>query len=46
MCILFYFADCFGQLDLEMSKWILDGKDESDLISDSELQGGSPACVD
>jgi hypothetical protein len=24
-------------------KWgILDGKDESDLLSDSELQGGSP----
>jgi hypothetical protein len=27
-------------------KWgILDGKDESGLISDSELQGGAPACV-
>jgi hypothetical protein len=25
---------------------ILDGKVESGLISDSELQGGSPACVD
>jgi hypothetical protein len=24
---------------------ILDGKDESDLMSDSELRGGSPACV-
>jgi hypothetical protein len=28
-------------------KWgILDGKDESGLMSDSELQDGSPACVD
>jgi hypothetical protein len=28
-------------------KWgILDGKYESGLMSDSELQGGSPACVE
>jgi hypothetical protein len=28
-------------------KWrILDGKVESGLMSDSELQGGSPTCVD
>jgi hypothetical protein len=27
-------------------KWrTLDGKDESGLMSDSELQGGSPVCV-